>query len=354
MKILITAPSLDETVNVSGISTVVSQIIKRGAFDYQHFTAGRRDGERKNLEWFKRQFALPREFRAVIRREKIELAHINTAFNPLSILRDLALARAAKRENLPLVLHLHGGKFLARDFENPFWKILAEKMLRRADLILVLSELEKEILKKRWRNLPVEVLHNAVAVEKDLPQKNNDLKTIIFLGRMTESKGLNEIIAACRQLKAENLKFNFRAFGAGDLMNFFTAEMKNLLGENFFYGGVIAGAKKQSELNRADIFVLPSRYGEGLPMAMLEAMAANCVPVVSEMASVGAVIENEKNGFLIEPGNTGELTEALKSLLRNEFDLEKIGANARRTIEEKFDLDEYIKKLESFYRSVAA
>lgn len=355
MKILITAPSLDENENVSGISSVARQIIEHGKWEFTHFQAGRRDDEKSKMGWIYNQLFLVPKFLRVIRREKVDLAHINTALNPLSILRDYALARAAKSMKIPILLHVHGGRFLAREFENRALAKLAENMLRLASVVVVLSELEKKIVERRWKNISVKVLENAVPVgdAPDFERGARREKAIIFLGRLHESKGLNEIVEACRILKNEGFDFRFKCFGAGASRDFFIEEMTKILGEKFYYGGVISGAKKQRELTESDVFLLPSRYGEGLPMAMLEAMAAGCLPVVSEMASVGAVVRDGENGFLIEPQNTAQLVEKLKLLLSDKADWETLRQAARKTVEEKFNLKDYIKKLESIYSEVA-
>jgi glycosyltransferase involved in cell wall biosynthesis len=352
LKILITAPSLDESQNVSGISSVVRQIVERGNLNYTHFSAGKKDGERQNARWILKQIALPFEFFRIIKREKIEVVHINTAFNPLSIMRDFALVKAAKFARIPILLHIHGGKFLAQKFDKNWLKTITEKMLRASDEILVLSKLEKKIVETRWQNLRVEVLENAVAVE-DFTETEKRKNSIVFLGRLHESKGLNEIIEAVRILKSEDLDFTFRAFGAGDLQDFFIAAMTKILGDKFYFGGVISGKAKQIELNQSDIFVLPSRYGEGLPMAMLEAMAASNIVVVSEMASIGAVVQNNFNGFLVEPKNVSQLTETLRNILSNKIDAESIRKNARKTVEEKYNLQNYITKLERIYEKLS-
>ena len=70
MKILITAPSLDEDENVSGISTLVRNLVAARAADYVHFEAGRKDGENSDLGWFARQTSLPFRFFAKIRRPR--------------------------------------------------------------------------------------------------------------------------------------------------------------------------------------------------------------------------------------------------------------------------------------------
>ncbi|HEX9959995.1 MAG TPA: glycosyltransferase family 4 protein [Pyrinomonadaceae bacterium] len=351
VKVLITAPSLDEKQNVSGISTVARQIIERGTFEYRHFEAGRRDGERAGADWIWKQIvSVPRFRRAA---SGVDIVHFNTNFNPLAVARDAVYAAAARSAKIPFVMHVHGGRYLAEEFQSGALKKIAEKMLRAADAVIVLSELEKKIIENRWQNLRVSVLENAVAVEEAIVAERKSVgKTLIFLGRMHESKGLDEIVEACRILKNENFEFRFEAFGAGERKEFFVSEMTKILGEKFRYGGVASGAEKWRELAKADVFLLPSRYGEGLPVALLEAMAAGCVAIVSEMASTGAVVSDGENGFLIEPRSVAQLLEKLRLALSGRIDLEIIGKNARETIKAKFDLNDYIKRLENIYREV--
>lgn len=352
IKILITAPSLETHQNVSGISSVVAQIIEHSRNEFYHFTAGRQDSEKIGFRWiFKQIFIAPRFFRQ-IRRENIEIVHINTALAPLSIVRDAILTRAAKFANCPVLLQLHGGKFFTQGFSKFLLKRLTEKMLRCANVILVLSETEKNFIEKHWQNLEVRVLENAVSIEDfEITKRKSDEKTIIFLGRLHEDKGLREIIETCRILKEEKFNFRFKCFGTGDAKDFFVAEMNEILGEKFFYGGVISGTKKQKELAASDVFLLPSRY-EGLPVALLEAMANFCVPIVSNVGSIGAVIEDNVNGLLIEPQNVPQIVEKIKLILSNNIDFERLQKNARKTVEEKFNLKDYIEKLDKIYRKI--
>jgi glycosyltransferase involved in cell wall biosynthesis len=349
MKILITAPSLETSRNVSGISSVVGQIIKRGDAEYHHFAAGRRDGEKIGASWFFRQLSVFSSFQREIREKKIDVVHINTALAPLSIMRDAALAKIANR---PILLHLHGGKFFTQEFSSSFLKRLTGKMLRASCVVVVLSEIEKEFIEKRWKNMDVRVLENAVALDEVQARKaETPEKTIIFLGRLHKDKGLREIAEACRVLKSENFQFEFKCFGAGDEKDFFVAEMSEILGEKFFYGGVVSGEEKWKALAESDIFLLPSHY-EGLPVALLEAMAAGVVPVVSEIGSIGSVVEEGFNGFLIEPQNVAQIVEKLKSLLSDEADWQNLRNNARATVADKFNLKDYIERLENIYAEI--
>jgi glycosyltransferase involved in cell wall biosynthesis len=352
MKILITAPSLDESQNVSGISTIVRQIMDHGSFEYAHFTAGRRDGEKANAVWLAKQGLLPLRFfwRCLI--SKPDVVHINTALTDLSIWRDAALVLAAKMAGRKVVLSIHGGKYLMNPFTSARVEKVTSKMLRRAGTVVVYSELERAEILKRWPDLKVEVLANAIPFA-DVPKvnRNNETPVLVFFGRFHESKGLHEVIDAARALKQQGYKFKFNAYGEGPEREFFLAGMRDALGEDFHYGGIIAGREKWRRLAEADIFVLPSRYGEGLPMAMLEAMAVGCVVVVADVASVVAVVKDGENGYVVEPKNLDQLVGRLKMLLENRSDWQRIQQNAIATVKENFAIADYMEKLERIYSS---
>lgn len=88
---------------------------------------------------------------------------------------------------------------------------------------------------------------------------------------------------------------------------------------------------------RIDILVLSSLYKEGLPNVLLEAMSMATPVISSRMAGVPEVVKNGVTGFMVEPGNKDELTEAIKKLCSDNTVLKQMGKNGRRIMEEKFD-----------------
>lgn len=355
MKIVITAPSLDEHRNVSGISTIVRQIMEFSGHEYAHFKAGREDGENAGAVWLLKQAALPIRFFARILQEKPSLVHINTALTDLSIWRDAALTRAAKLTGRPIVLAVHGGKFLMNDFESSQLERVTENMLRAAKAVIVYSDLERVEVERRWKGLNIKILPNAVPLP-DITgnDRDNPKPVIIFFGRLHESKGLDEIVKACRSLRSSGFDFQFNCFGDGPSKEVFLGQMREVLGDRFYYGGVITSGEKWKQFAASDIFLLPSIYGEGLPMAILEAMASGCVVVASEMASVASVIDDGINGHLVEPRNTEQLVSRLKIVLGSRSDWKPIQDAAVKTVRERFAIPDYIEKLENIYREVAA
>lgn len=347
MKILITAPSLDENENVSGISALVRQIVKRSGHEFFHFQAGRKDGERNGPLWFLKQIMLVPGFNNFIKRTKPDVVHINTSLVKRAIARDVLLAGAARQAGKPVVLHVHGGPFAAGEFE---WWHLGKDMLRRANKVIVLSEREKEALLERVPELDIEVLPNAVAVD-EIPEtpREGRAKSIIYLGRLDANKGLDLIVEACSGLKEKGAEFRFNCYGTGPQGREFIDRMLGVLGDDFYYGGVVTGPDKWRVLAENDVFLLPSKY-EGLPMALLEAMAAGCVPVVSNVGSIATVVEDGVNGVFV---NETDVAERLGDLLSGRVDLAGMSVAARATIRERFDIGDYVERLNGIYKESA-
>jgi len=102
---------------------------------------------------------------------------------------------------------------------------------------------------------------------------------------------------------------------------------------------------------RIDILVLSSLYKEGLPNVLLEAMSMATPVVSSRLAGVSEIVKNGETGFMVEPGNKDELTEAIKKLCSDNTVLKQMGENGRRMMEEKFDKKvQFEKFLQYFYK----
>jgi len=351
MKVLITSPSLNENENVSGISTMISSVIANSDCKFSHFTAGRKDNEKSGLKWLVSQAKLPFAFRRAIADAKPDVIHINTALEPRAIVRDAFLARLARK--YPLVVHVHGGRF-ALDQAPPSWvNAAASNLFKSAARVVVLSDEEAESISKRTPGIEFRVLPNAVATDA-FPDSDRPwgTKSITYLGRLTEAKGLSEIVETCRLLKGQGFKFKFVAYGTGQDQNEFIRRMTLVLGDDFHYGGIVSGPEKIKALSAADIFLLPSRF-EGLSLALLEAMAAGCVPVVSDRGSIPSVVEDGRNGFLIDPGDITQIVGRLKFLLsEGETGWNEYRRNARETVRTEFDLKNYVVKLKNIYTEV--
>lgn len=352
MNILITAPSLNPDHNVSGVSTVVQTIIQHNTqHHYSHYLLGRPDKKMNKLTWLLQSVNQFLNFPIFLVKSKIDLVHQNLPFDPKGLSREYLINQWCRLFKIPVLLHVHGGVFLMNGTNNPLYKRLAISLFKHCKKIVVLSEIEKEALDRHFHFKTAQILHNSIDVEyyrnneKELPQFK---PTILFLGRIHESKGIGDINEAFRLLKTK-IDFRFILCGAGPMTNQFVLECKKMLGNNFEFRGVVSGKAKTDIIHQSHIFILPSRYGEGLPMALLETMAAGLVPVVTDDASMKFVVTHHSNGIRVQKSNPQDLYEKLYEIFSNPILYKSLSIQASKTIEEKFNINSYIIKLNDLY-----
>ena len=169
-------------------------------------------------------------------------------------------------------------------------------------------------------------------------------RIVTFSGRLVERKGPDILLDAWKTLTQEYENILLIILGGGPLESNLKEQCRVLGIEKdvTFYGFV---NNVYDYLAAADIFVFPS-FQEGLPNAVLEAMACGLPVISSRIGGVIDMIRNGENGLLFEPGNTHQLAGALKRLLSDPEYASTLGNNALKTVRENYDLnviaDKYI------------
>lgn len=354
----ITAPSLDATKNVSGISSVVRVILGVKGFDFVHFQVGSQDSEKKDARWFLAQLGMYARLPGFLRSNKVSLLHLNTALNPMSIWRDLLLAAISRLLGVKVLVHLHGGKYLADECHSAVTRIAIRALLGCGNGVAVLSKAEVDIVRSRGytQSRDIAVLTNSIDLSEIPalgPKPPSDVLRLIFLGRFHESKGLDEIKNAVVLLKQKSVPFTLTVFGSGPEEASFCDFLQQELGDSFAFGGVVSGRSKWDALNTADVFLLPSRHGEGLPMAMLEAMAVGLCVVVTDLASITSVVQDGNNGVIVPKQNAAALAGALESLVSDSKHRERLASKAKHTVLKNYSADEYRDRVADLYRQIA-
>jgi glycosyltransferase involved in cell wall biosynthesis len=85
-------------------------------------------------------------------------------------------------------------------------------------------------------------------------------------------------------------------------------------------------------------------------MALLEAMSRSLPVLTTPVGGIPEVVENDRNGLLVTPGDVDAIAAALERLLQSSDERERLGAAARETIAERFSLDSTIERLAALYR----
>ncbi|MDQ1086632.1 glycosyltransferase family 4 protein [Siphonobacter sp. SORGH_AS_1065] len=354
MNILITAPNLDPSKNVSGISSVVKNIIDNNTdHKYFHYILGRDDRKHSFLYVVFIQLYQILYFPFYLTRYKIDIVHQNFPFNPKGILREFVINTWCYIFRIPVMLHIHGGEYLMRGTSNKLYLKLINFIFTNSRKIVVLSELEKITLQEKFNYRNATILENSIDVEQYKVGHSKNLSSkplLLFIGRIHESKGIEDIVGALILLKSK-YDFKFILCGIGPLKDFFIDQCQNILQNDFEYRGVVKGLQKAQLIKEAEIFLLPSRYGEGLPIALLETMAAGVVPIVTDDASMKYIVEDENTCIRVKKRDPQDIYRALSNLLDNPLLFSKVSYNAAKLIDEKYNIKLYIKKLNDIYKS---
>lgn len=164
---------------------------------------------------------------------------------------------------------------------------------------------------------------------------------VVFVGRLIKEKGVQDLLDAVKGLKAD-----ITIVGKGP----FERELKQM-------GGKFVGEKNHLQireiLSRSDILVNPS-YAEGLPTSVLEAGSMGLAVIATDVGGTGEIIDNGKNGFLIEPGDIEVLREKLQILIKDSSLRDKFGSNLQEKVRDFFDWDRTTIKLEKLLKSLSA
>jgi glycosyltransferase involved in cell wall biosynthesis len=108
------------------------------------------------------------------------------------------------------------------------------------------------------------------------------------------------------------------------------------------------------ELAKIDVFVLPSLFGEGLPMVVLEAMAAGVPVVASRVEGVPEAVTHRQTGLLVEPGSVSQLARAIEEVVTGGMDYGSLSRGARRRHAESFSDTAMASRVAAVYREVLA
>lgn len=169
---------------------------------------------------------------------------------------------------------------------------------------------------------------------------------IIWCGRLIKLKHLEETLFAFAKIVNKGINATLDIIGEGELQNEYISLTTNLgIAEYVRFLGKKKPKEVRSMMKEAGIFVFSSNFEEGWGAVVNEAMNSGCAIVASSSAgSVPYLIENGKNGFSYESGNTSELSSLLEELLKNQDLRESFGINAYQTIVSEWSADTAVKR----------
>ena len=311
--------------------------------------------------WFNRALS---EVRKIHRDDPIDVIHSNE-FAAKGVMG------WAKKNGIPMAVVCHGSlrtellSFLsAADMRPRYWHwliltplhllrrcLLWEMPMRRVakSIVLVSPTLSKDF--KLFSKGKVRVIENGIA----LPDNSRERSTgeeirLLCTGRADKQKGFQTAIRAVAEI--DDMPLHLDIIGTGPYFEDLKKISRDLrTDERVTFHGRVTDDELNLAYSSADIYLIPTTRYEGLPLALLEAMAHGIPTISSEIGGNSDVITHNHDGIFIKPGNLSELISAIRRLGNDQQERRRISQAARATTERRFDkermIDETLQTLES-------
>jgi glycosyltransferase involved in cell wall biosynthesis len=249
-----------------------------------------------------------------------------------------------------------------RGLKAGLYRWVLSRAVYAADLVILYTPLmlpRVEAFFPRLRENKVKYLHNAVNVERFKPGEPDEKilakyltprpkRLLLYVGLIGRRKGVLDLVRAFARIVEEEPEAALALAGREEEP--YASEVKALVKELGLEGSVrflgpIPNEDVVHLMRACDLFLHASRGGEGIPRAVLEAMACGKPVVATQGGGVREAVRDGEAGYTVEVGDVDGLAEAAIRLLRDEELRRRLGKNARLMVEEEFSYEKVIPKL---------
>lgn len=331
-----------------GMRSVVEAYGRDGFLDRNgvHLIASYTDGS-----FLKRQIVLVKallSFFWCLCTKRVTLVHIHAAMRG-SFWRKGLFSSLARLFGIPVVLHLHGSEM--KPFYNslsPFFQKLVRRHLEKATRVIVLSESWRSFVASIAPAARITVVPNYVTIP-DLPAPSDRKpQDILFLGLIGPRKGTFDLIHAFATIAPQYPDARLIIGGNGQVEE--ARQLVQQLGmeTRINLAGWVGPEEKKVLLDSSGIYVLPS-YNEGLPMSVLEAMAAGLAVVTTKVGGIPELITDKVDGLLIEAGDRVALADAMASILGDNENRLRLAQGGRERVKSHYSDEVMLPVLDRIY-----
>jgi len=265
----------------------------------------------------------------------------------IPVLRDIIILIATRWVFRKTIFHFHAGGVSEMKISSRVFRWFYKLAYCGVDCAILLSELNppdgKNLGAKESIIIPYGI-EDSCSIQ--IPKTVNTIVKIIFVGVVKESKGILVLLKAGRQLKEQGLDFKIEIMGKFESEEFQKRVIgvikENDLEDQISFLGVLSGKRKSDAFINADIFCFPTFFeSETFGVVLLEAMQFS-LPIVSTLwRGIPSIIEEGKNGFLVEPKNAEALANKMSMLIRDESLRNRMGKFGREIFLSKYTLNEF-------------
>jgi len=291
-----------------------------------------------------------RAFARLLLQHRRVVVHVHSVAQP-SFWSDCAFMALAHAARCPVILQLHGGGFERfRDGASTPARALIQFSLERAAHVVVPSESLRHWVRSVTREAAVSCIPSAVANPAPGAEANRG-NLILFLGRLEQRRGIFELLEATASLRSALPDLRLVCAGEGDHAAVARYAARLGIRDAVKLLGRVGPSGKRALLENAAVFALPC-HGAGLPIGLLEAMAAGLPVVTSPTGGIAEAVADGTSGFLVAPGDTATLARVLRKLLEDRALAQRMGAAARETVRLRHAPERTLPRLEELYGSL--
>jgi glycosyltransferase involved in cell wall biosynthesis len=287
---------------------------------------------------------------ALMQREGIRHIHAHYATHPA-----LAAWIISRLTGITYSITVHAHDIFVRT------AMLATK-LRSAAFVVAISEYNREYLVRRlgtWVDEKIIVIHCGIRPELYPQRAHSDTPNerasapfqIIHVGSLQAYKGQQYLIKACALLRQRAIPFYCKIVGSGEELQ----RLQRLVQEEGLQEWItFMGARTQQEvaqlLSHADCYVQPSIVTsagkmEGIPVALMEAMAAGVPCIATQISGIPELIRHQVTGWLVVPKDVQGLADCLDVVYRDPVGAAQVARAGRHVVLDQFDLSANVHQL---------
>ena len=234
----------------------------------------------------------------------------------------------------------------SRSYFHKLWRyvrgIVQKSTVYKTKNMIALSKNNANLINKQLKDLKIFFVDNPINNIKENRIKVENNNVIGYIGRLSEEKGVDLLVKA-----KFNQRFNIKVIGDGYLKEFI--KIKN---PKVCITGWLDEVNLKENMKSLRILVVPSRWYEGMPNVVLEAMSMGIPIITSDVCNASEIINNDNNGFIFETDSINSLNNTLKKIDDDEL-IKKISMNAYKWYWNKdYTLENHVESLINTYEMI--
>ena len=330
---------------LGGVGNYLRTLVERSPaeLDLELFVNGPRKNEDGLVQKFSRLFLDYVRFLTKLFKGH-DLIHLNPTLDNRSLFRESIFMLICLLFNKKYIIFFRGWEWPSFN-ENYLGTSLKAKYIqyitRKSECIVVLAQSFKAAMQDVFPDAKI-CLTTTMFDGADMPDKSEKdfaKLTILFMSRFIAAKGGKQAIEAFGRISKQQPDWSLVMAGDGPTREEWEKQALSLTcgADRIHFLGYISKEGKKEALQNCNVFLMPSDHPEGLPNALMEAMGAGLLPVITDVGGVSQAIEGGRLGVLLENSSVDEIVKSLLHVHKNKAESSKMAIDARARAWEQYE-----------------